>query len=415
MTFTVTPQPFNVPPRVRIDVSSDDVSKPFTSLKVMRDGKLLREQPFVGSSTVVMFDYEAPFGSTVTYSASGTIANTTTLRDETWANLSGWSTVSGSPSVAGGHFGGGEVNRPVAFPASGRLVSQGLPIGSPGISSLRFGPLLVLNSANSGGQFNFGDGAITMGVGGLGSPFTVTWSPDKATLITAAGTWVIQRTAGVPSNLITATTVVAGSFVQPFVVYSLLDAPFSATASAYLDVRETWLIHPSKPGLSVPIYNHESSDGLRWIEASSGDQKSSGAVSTIHRPVGRRKAVVITSGPRQADEWTLVVESLTIGSKNSLRAIVDDQTPLLLRSPADVVMDLPDDWYAVGDVSVSRVEVPVITEATLTSMPLIPVDEPVVRVGALWTAGDVLLRYATGQAVLDAFDTALDLLAGPDY
>jgi hypothetical protein len=46
-------------------------------------------------------------------------------------------------------------------------------------------------------------------------------------------------------------------------------------------------------------------------------------------------------------------------------------------------------------------------------MPLTPVDEPIVRVGALWTWGDVLTTYATWQDVLNANATWLDVLAGP--
>jgi hypothetical protein len=423
MTFTVTPQPFNVPPRVRIDVSSDDVSKPFTSLTVSRDGKPLREQPFVGSSSAVLFDYEAPFGASVTYSATGVTSGTGVLYSTAWPNLTGWTTVSGSPAVSDGKFVSSDfdasVKRNVTLPLEGRL-QLAAPIGAGAgfaTASLQLGPGLRVHKTGGGGPavkryVTFG--GVVQQVTHTASEMTVQWGPSGATVTTSSGSWSIPGTFDNSTSEVTAT--VSGSNVPGFTISALgSPASFSATASTYLDVRETWLIHPSKPGLSVPIYNHESSDGLRWIEASSGDQKSSASVATIHRPVGRRKAVVITSGPRQADEWTLVVESLTIEAKNSLRAIVDDQTPLLLRSPADVVMDLPDDWYSVGDLTVARVEVPVITQRTLTTMPLIPVDEPVVRVGALWTWGDVLLRYATWADVMAAYDTWLDLQAGPEF
>jgi hypothetical protein len=412
MTFTVTPQPNNVPPRVRIDIDSDDAAKPFTSLTISRNGSPLREQPFVGSSEALLFDYEAPFGAPVTYSASGAVGTFNLVYGTTWPNLTGWTTWAATPSVASSYLVTGGVQRDVTLTtATGRLVFAA-PF-SAGSGSLKVGSWLTVQRLGGGGGVTVTFGGSARTIGYLSGPLTITWEGTRVSVRTNQTSVEFQggpATAGVH-------TVRADARAGTVPRFDLLDrsatAPFAATATTTLNVVDTWLIHPSQPSLSVPIYSHESSAGVRYIEASSGEQKSSKAVSTVHRPIGRKRPVVITSGPRQADEWTLVVESETIAAKNALRAIVDDQTPLLLRSPASVVMDLPDDWYSVGDVTVQRLEVPVITEATQMTMPLTPVDEPVVRVGALWTWGDVLTTYVTWQDVLDDNATWLDVLAGP--
>src|SRR5690606_30120001 len=64
---SLTPEPLNVPPRVRIDIDSE--GDEFLELTVLRDGRPIRQQPAVGGLTETFtYDYEAPFGRPVTYS-----------------------------------------------------------------------------------------------------------------------------------------------------------------------------------------------------------------------------------------------------------------------------------------------------------------------------------------------------------
>lgn len=412
MTFTVTPQPWNEPPRVRIDVDSDDPLKPFTSLQVLRDGKPIREQPFIGSSQAVAFDYEAPFGVPVTYAAAGSFASYSAQFSESWGTLAGWTTYAGSPIVTGSHLSRGSVVRSLTFPDSGRLVSQGLVVGAGGLGAqISFGCFVVAATATQA-WVQSGNDPLRV-VTGLGSPFTLLWDSSKLTLMTLTGTWSIPRGESIYGDSLGASSNDVISFVEDFSLSTPILTALTFTATATLNVPDAWLIHPSKPALSIPIEMGETGTGVRFIEASSGEQKTSAAVATVHRAVGRARAVVITSGPRQADEWTLVIGAETIAAKNAVRAVVDDQTPLLIRSHPDMNMDLPDDWYSVGDFTVNRVETPIITEMTLMNLPLTPVDEPVVRQGALWSWSNVLTSYATWADVLADNDTWLDVLAGP--
>jgi hypothetical protein len=411
------------PPRVRIDVGTGDPSKPFTSLTILRDGKPIREQPFIGGSEVVAFDYEAPFGVPVTYSAVGEIATMSTVYATTWANLTDWTTTFGDPAVAGGRFyaASGTVARaarPITALSRGRLTVQTGSIGPAEFSLRTFtGCDVVLQKFGPGGGSsgwtvmygNYGINGVNVGTGAV----VMTFDQNGVSVDTTAGSWYVPRSGPSP-EVLEGVAVRAGapaSRLSGFTVEEYATATFNASTVITPAFTGTWLIHPSRPALSCQIDGDDVSD-VRFIDASSGESMEAAAQRTVHRPIGRRKAVVITSGPRQADEWTLVIGTETLPAKKAVRALVDDQTPLLLRSPADIGRELPDDWYSVGDYSVTRPESPVVSEAATLMLPLTPVDEPVVRQGALWTSGDVLLAYATAQEVLYAFDTALELLIG---
>lgn len=423
MSIVVTPQPDHVPPRVRIDVDTDDPTKPFTSLTIFRDGKPIREQPYVGGSEAVAFDYEAPFGVPVTYSAVGTTSGYSAVYTTSWANLTGWSTVSGSPGVTGGKF----------YSTNGTYASASLPIAglakgrvtiAPGALS-RIGLTIPTAALLYGMEIGISDpaGAYVIYAGtyrtfarGTGT-IVATFDEKGVTVSTTAGTLYCPRGTSFEfagSVLVATATDSAGRIPGITIEQPGTLAPFSATTTTQLDTLEAWLIHPSQPSLSIPIDSGpQGAHRLRFIEASSGESKTSEAQRTIHRGIGSRRAVVITSGPRAADEWTMVLGAPTIVQKNAVRAIVDDQTPLLLRIPPSSEYDLPDDWYSVGDLTVTRLETPNITEETLITLPLTPVDEPIVRQGALWTWGDVMLKYATWADLLADNETWLDVLAGP--
>jgi len=415
MSFSaIAQQPVDEPPRVHIEAGTDDPAKSFTSLEIFRDGKLIREQPFIGGSSAVVDDYESPFGVSVTYSAVGTMATFSSFFTEAWSSLSGWTTDSGTPSVSGSHLGGGGVRRPLVAPAEGRLDCQGLKrtgsFDEAGITLSSPAGLFLVVKNQLGPGFHWGESQKS--VSGLDSPFNVVWDTNGATLTTVDGTWSIAGTPPASTTLLLQ-VVGSASFVEDFAITTPTNLPFNDSWTITPAFQGTWLIHPSSPSLSCRIDSGQTTNqALRFVEARSGESKTSRAVRTVHRPPGRRRAVVHTHGPREADDWTLVVGAPTISAKNDIRALIDDQTPLLLRSPADAGWDLPDGWYSVGDVDFNRLEKPVANQLVLIPLPLTPVDEPIVRQGALWTWGDVLLRYATWRELLADNPTWLDVLAG---
>lgn len=418
MTMTVTPQPESIPPRVRIDVQTDDPGKPFGSLTIFRDGRPVRAQPQVGGTTVTVFDYEAPFGVPVTYTAEGSTVTSTATYTETWDSLVGWTTSVGTPSVVGGHLTRGGVTRPLVFPEAGRAVSDGLiPGGESGsIAGLYLGPLVLLSQATEGRMYF---GSASAYVFGLSAPFSVIWSTESATLTTAAGTYTVQRGGPTGSeDLFGALAAGAGSqpaSVEDFTIYSVTAADFAAAAVTHLDVDEAWLIHPTYPTLSRSIDpgQHQFRDDGINVDAASKASVGRAARSTRHDLEGRRRAVVITSGPRGAPEWELVLRTRYLADRDDVVLLIDDQSPLLLRSPAGWPWDLPDDWYSVGDYSETRPRAARLDAPDrVMTLPLVPVDPPIVRLGVVSTYGTDLRRFPTYRASKKAHPTYLDRMVG---
>lgn len=422
MTFTATPQPSNIPPRVLLELDSGNPATPYTSIAIKRDGALIREQPFVSGSTALTYDYEAPFGVAVTYAVEGTTAAAATLYTTAWANLTGWSTVSGSPTVSGGKLQPTcVVDRTQALPTSGRL-TLAAPLTNTGHVSqpsaiVDLGTALRIRK-NAAGFVYVTFGTQTQGVTHTSGTLVAQWNPDGATITTPQGSWVFVEPWATLTNKITCSATGVGTAVPGFTLEDLAaDTPFSNSDSTQLDVDEAWLIHPSQPSLSCSIdpgAGNWRDDGIN-VDIGTKPNLSRRQVATTFNPVGRTRAVVVTHGNRLEGDWTLNLFTPRLQDRDTVQAIITDQTPLLFRAPLDWEWDLPDGWYSVGDVDEARSFPGAGLQNNYRNivLPLTPVDPPIVRQGALWTWGDVLVNYATWQDVLDAFPTWLDLLAGP--
>jgi hypothetical protein len=177
-------------------------------------------------------------------------------------------------------------------------------------------------------------------------------------------------------------------------------------------VDEAWLLHPSSPSLSVSIdANTWRDDGLN-VAIESAQSSVARSAQTLHYPIGRPRAVVIGHGNRLDDEWTLVLTAPRLEDRDAVSAIVRDQTPLLIRSPLSFGWDLPDGFYAIGDVTSDRYFAPLLFTERRISLPLTPSDPPVVRQGSERTYGDLLLEAASYSDLLAMYDTYTDLLTG---
>lgn len=413
-SFTATPEPSNVPPRVRLDFDAG-AGAAFTELTVKRNGKAIREQPFAGGQTALAYDYEAPFGSLSTYAVTGSILPAASPDwTENWASLASWSGSTGSWSVSGGKAQTSTASAPITRSASGTI--QRVSVTAAQLLNFEIldaanVPVLTVTGGTSAVSVT-ADNSSFRRIDSSTISFTVTFGTGTVTVSAADSSWAMPDTyTGTPAKIRLSRASGTAKVGQIAVTLVTTATPYADTETATLDVDQAWLIHPSQPSLSTPIDSGTYGTRFTFVEASSADPVTSQAVRTIHRPTGRRRPVVVTHGPRQADEWTLSISAATVADKDSVRAVVDDQTPLLLRVPPAFNWDLPDDWYSVGDLSISLVG-PTIDDGHLISLPLTPVDEPIVRQGALRTYGDVLLEAATYGDLTDMYDTYLDLLAG---
>lgn len=412
MIITATPEPSHFPPRVRLDI--DGQGADLLELTVMRDGRPIRQQPAVaGLTETFAYDYEAPFGVPVTYTATGTTAGGwATVRAENWSSLTDWSTVSGTPQVTDGRFRGASSG--LGVPAA--RVSRGLSDVAGSAVRLTLAARDVLATGPTDGA----SGRASVTIGGVGfeargrgstfgvltgsdfSPFAaaasgpiqMTFAPHRATVTITHGSTTTERSVTPGPDALFVDVYGFSSSVGGFLVEVAAGVPTSATATTTLEAVAAWLIHPIRPSLSVPI-EHFGSDGEISVEASTDNQRTYAARQAIYQPNGRRESVMFPLGPRAAGSWTLVLNTHTLDARNDLLNLLDDQAPVLLRSPGAANWDLPDGWYAVGDVAPERPVDIGSHQWRKIALPLTRTAEPPVTLAPQLTWGDLKLRGVT--------------------
>lgn len=92
MTFTLdaVAEPLNVPPRVALTATEDDVDLSLQTCLFYRDGVPLRFEAAVTGDQAVAYDYDAPFDQVLVYRADGSELGTLADWTETWASLASW-------------------------------------------------------------------------------------------------------------------------------------------------------------------------------------------------------------------------------------------------------------------------------------------------------------------------------------
>jgi hypothetical protein len=188
-----------------------------------------------------------------------------------------------------------------------------------------------------------------------------------------------------------------------FYTYSTVETPVTPSASVHLDVTPVWLIHPGVPALSMPITMDVDAHTDRVYTMARG----------VFTAFGRADPIVITDGARKSPTGTLIVHARTATERASLRAILDDGTPLLLNIPVGMDLGVGSGFLAIGDVTESRRESwPGIDPLYTYTMDYQVVRRPVGGTQAERTYGDVLADNATYDAVRMRYDSYSDLLAG---
>ena len=186
---------------------------------------------------------------------------------------------------------------------------------------------------------------------------------------------------------------------------------YASTATATLNETRAWLIHPSQPSLSLCIDEKAWKDAGVNVSIESAQQTTRPLETSVFSPPGRTRSVVYPLGPRKAGSWTLTLHVASLTARDSVWDVLADGAPLLLQHPG-WEWDLASGWYAVGDVTESRVVNPLGIPHRLLPLPLTPVESPPVALVPEWTYGDLLLAAPTYADVLADFPTYLDVLTG---
>jgi len=191
--------------------------------------------------------------------------------------------------------------------------------------------------------------------------------------------------------------------------------PFFGSLTDSLDVTEAWLIHPTFNTLSCSIDagQHNFRDVGINVARATKSALTRASKAARHDPQDAEFAVVFTSGARSPGEWEMLLHARTLPDRDTVTALCRDQSPLLLRSPAGWVWDLPDGWYSVGDLGETRPREGLHHADRQISLPLTPVPEPTARLAASWTFAQDLMRNPTFADSLAEFPTFLERLVGP--
>jgi len=178
-----------------------------------------------------------------------------------------------------------------------------------------------------------------------------------------------------------------------------VEAPFSMTAMTTLDSPCAWLVHPVV-SMSVCIDAYRWRDDALNLQGTSAKTFSRPARMSRFDPPGRSRAVFFRHGPRQISEWEMTLFAPTADSLDALDAALRGQSPMLLRIPPSWRLDLPDDWYQIGDTSAERATDVLRYHERRVTLGMTPTIAPPLVAAMPWTYADVA----------DAFETYADLV-----
>lgn len=285
--------------------------------------------------------------------------------------------------------------------------------GTP-INSWNTGQVDANLTVDSAGDFWLGEGGSANKYSGTtgGQVGGLSISPHTGAFVRATstpGTVLVGDTSNDTVRTFATTTATVGVVeVTPAVT----PVAFLETTSVTLTITEAWLIHPGQPTLSVSLSGANWRDTGLNVDSASSQQNTSRAATTLHQPVGRTRTVAVASGNRLEEEWTLVLIAPTLDDRTDVRAITNDQTPLLVRSPASFNWDLTDGYYAIGDVAYDRMTANLTQPYRRITLPLTPSDPPVVRVNVDRTWADVVEQNIDWDEVKFTYESWSDLVLG---
>lgn len=415
VTILATPEAGNLPPRMRLDLDSGDPDAVFDSLVIRRNGQVIRAEAVTGSPVSVLYDYDCPFGTPVTYTAEGSTSGVVVLRDETWPNLTGWTTVAGTPAVASNHLVSGRVSRTLTgtFPASGRIRIADHAL------AMTFGPFTLdtdFEDTNRILQLFINDAAdeflnaTYVTYNSLGE-VVITWGDGQVTITSP------EDSSSVSETIAYGTIPLEASAMGPFTLSEVVgsDSFDASSGVVQLDVTEAWLIHPVNLGLSVCVSTRAQGGRFDriYVEDGSGEKVTYPSQREVFAVLGRRRKVPVTYGDRHDGEWTLVLRVPRPEDRTAMRSLLQDQSPILFQFPPSFPWDLDAGWYSVDDVDDDRVTGSSTGTTRSMTLPLTPVDQPVLTPESQWTYADDLLRNPTYADSLAEFPTYLDRLVGP--
>lgn len=390
----------------------------------------LRVQPTAGFDSRIVYDYECPYGVSVTYGWTAQYTNPgsfTTVFNETWASLAAWTVENGTWNVSAGLLrasGSSPGIKRTATLGRHRVVLGSIStttFGDEGGFYATNGPVVSLTEglwihkrfSESGLRVYAKRGAAVF------SDLLTTIDPSAPiTIDMLDGSVQISGTGGsvtVPFSM-TADTFTFRAFPQAAnsVTYGALlvqdyPAPITITetsSAVSLNAVDTWLVHPASPGRSFRVTAKDST----YATLTELGDVSNASNATVHRILGSAMPVTTTTGSRAADETSMKITSYTAQAVTDLMACLSDEVPILVNTPASWDNDLKYAFYQIGQVSRSHVTKSNVYKIRTIDLPLLEVQSPTVVVeNAGWSYAALAAEFATYSSILPKFATYADL------
>lgn len=419
MTITVTPEPLNAPPRNVVEVSVPAGSV-MSSVAVWRNDlngrTLLRSQPAAGFDSRTVFDYESPYGTSVTYDWAALYTDPTafvTVLNETWANTAAWTVQSGSFNVSAGKL-RNSVNYAgltKSFSSLKRRVTFASLASATGYTRVyltapvMFGPQVVLRI--EAGVLSLNDTITTINPT---LPFKIDFNSSNVTLTgtggsaTASGNFLHSRIAFEVVDVNPNDLNVGAILVQDYGAEMSIAETSSADTLSPVDA---WLVNVATPSLSFPLTgSNPFKAGIDFIGSVTNPTNT-----TRHQILGSDRVLPVTTGPRGDDETQMGIYTATNAERVALRALLKPDIPILVNIPANWDYDFESGFYSVGDVESDRQADPRHkAHMRRTTLPMVRVSSPVVTVeNSGWSYAAVAVEFATYTSLPMSFDTYADL------
>jgi hypothetical protein len=160
-----------------------------------------------------------------------------------------------------------------------------------------------------------------------------------------------------------------------------------------------WATHPTVPSRSMAIdVDDFSKAGISQI----GDVVRA-AQANQHVILGSETPLLTKLGNRKAGSGSIEIRTMTDAERLKLLALVNDETPILLRAPAAWGWGWEDGYYAFGDVAEGRVIQYGPEQARSIKIPFQRVAAPAGTQQSSWSWGGLLAGYADWNAVANGF------------
>ena len=267
------------------------------------------------------------------------------------------------------------------------------------------GNIAVADSMNYRTQFfTPGGGYLRSVAGSAGKPINSIAFNASGDLYTADGTGSTGRV----SRYLNFSTSVDDITLSS---YGALTTITEESNPVTLTPEDGWLIHPATPGLSFAVHanmidNDQSlRDGLQEIGAIDNESNA-----TIHRILGSDTPVTTTNGNRAADVGSITIQTMTHAEELALKALLRDETPILINFPPAMGTDFEYAFHQVGTTTRQRIAQGPNLPYRSYSLPLTQVQSPIVtQQNTGWSYATLALAYASYAAVFLAYDTYADV------